>query len=266
MKPMKRMTIIFIMTWIIGNKISYGIDPTQNYRKDTGFRLGISLNDTRETLFSNITHSGPGFLAGFIIESTKGLIIKRFDLGLNANFLKSSFETETGSGNFHISVNYRYLFRLNNNESKKGFYLGPLAGTDILISYYENWDENHYYWLTAYRLGADMRFEFNTVSDNVLQFECNMPLMSLVSRPPERFLSTQAESKVSDILETIHKDIKVLLPLSHLSCHLKAGYSFRNLKKFKPALFWQFYYLRNNKSDSRQLTIINQTFGAEFYF
>lgn len=263
---MKRMTVFLIMIWVMGNLASYSQDPVKNDSRKTGIKFGISFNELSETLLNNTIHTGVGFSGSFITERTSDLRFQRFELNLEADFLKSSIETETGSYIFQISAGYRYLFNMNSRLRWLNIRIGPIARADINISYFDNWDSNHYYWLTAYTLGTAVRLEHFTGSGNVLQFDFNMPLISLVSRPPERFLSTQASSEFVDVLQTIHENSRLLLPQDHLSFNLKAAYSFRKSRKLQPTLFWQFNYLINNHLESSKIKSINQLLGIEFYF
>jgi hypothetical protein len=234
--------------------------------KQTGIQIGFSWNNLRETLISKTNHTGFGLSIGLVMEKSTSQTIQQFDFKMGLSFLKSKFETETGSYKFHVSAGYKYLFRIFDPGPNTKLYLGPYLNSDMLISYFENWDENHYYWLTNLALGPSARFENITPSGHFFRFEFSVPLISCVSRPPGRSLVTQSSSEFRDIIRTVTGHSRFSLPYEHFTMNLKAAYSIGHFRKMEPVIYWQMDYLMNNRAKSNSIINNSFTIGIETYF
>lgn len=237
-----------------------------DYKKLHGPQLGISANKLQDASLSKVLHQGPGFYFGTFTEKSTGLSFQRIEVSLAANFLKSNYEIENSSFHFQLPFKYTYLRSLRKLEKGPAIYFGGFASFAANIEYFDNWDQNHFYWLTSYNLGVDFRTELHLSSKGKLQVESNIPIISLISRPPEQITNTQASSSFFNILKTIHTNPTIAFPIQHLSFCFGVRYIFFNKRKIQPALVWKLQYLKNNTRESRSLKIMNQTIGIEFYF
>lgn len=262
---MKRI-ITFLMLLFIISKYSYSQDHGLWPVRISGIHFGISNNKMRENLISKTIHRGFGLSVGTFIEIIRYRTLQVYDLDLGVDFLKSRFESETGSYKFNLSATYKYLVRLSSTDSKTGFYLGPHLNINSLITYFDNWDENHYYWLTGYSLGAGGRIQSSTSSGDEFKIDFDIPLTSLVSRPPENLTVTQSGSEFTAILKQVNKDPVVTSLFQHFYFNLRTGYSFRNLRRMEPTIFWEFIYLANRQVELGKITNINNLLGVEFNF
>ena len=178
---------VFIM-FLIGIMFPFKIFPQtsdENKTKKTGLLVGISHNQLSESLLNNLIHKGGGLNIGFDREIRKDNSIRQIELIFGSDFLKSRYEKEIASYHFNSSFIYSYLFEiLHSSQSSRTIYLGGIASADMNLEYFDNWDENHYYWLTSYSLGGNLRLENPVFNTNRFQLEVDIPFISLVSRPP----------------------------------------------------------------------------------
>jgi len=266
MKTLNKNRPAFLLILVSLTLMTYSQDKEKLNLKQTGIQIGFAWNKIRETLVSKTSHAGFGLTLGLSMDKSNLHTIQHFDLNMDISFLKSRFESETGSYKLHLSVGYSYLFRISDPGPNSRLYLGPHLNTDLLISYFENWDENHYYWLTNYDLGPFVRFEKTIPSGNEFQLEFKMPLIALVSRPSDRSLVTQSSSGIRDIMRSVTGSPRVSLPLKHFELYLKTAYSIGHFRKMQPAIYWQFDYLSDSRSLSNKIISLSHTIGIETYF
>ena len=234
--------------------------------KFSGLKLGYSYNELQESSLNRIKHAGNGFLAGWFFEKLNEKTVKGFEFQLITNMLKSSYETEPASLNFNLPLNYHYLFNLYNPNLSTNFYVGGYAGMNFNIEYFDNWDENHFYWMTNYSLGSDFRFDYSLTQRRKLQIEAKFPLISLVSRPPAQTMKIQSKSGFFDIVNEIHENPHFAFIDKHFEFKILIRYNLFDSGKIQSNVFWQMHYLRNKVAGSEQVKMVNHSFGIELCF
>ena len=245
---------------------SFSQERADTHRKLSGFHFGISYMNLKDEVLNNVIHKGNGILGAIYLERSDNMSVKRLDLELGSGFLMSNFESEASSYLFSGSAGFRYLRNLSYADPGFKFYLGGKVKIGTAIEYFDNWDESHFYWITAYSIGADFRLDYSFGDKSKIQIEGDLPLFSLVSRPPAEFLYTQSSPALPDVVKDINHDLRFLSPARYQELNLQVKYSLRNSKKFVPSIFWRLSYLSINKDGSGKLKYINQTFGVEFIF
>ena len=254
---------------LIGTMLSakiYSQPSGELYLKKTGLLFGISGNQLNQGSLNNIVHKGGGFSLGFDREIKKENAIRQFEWQIGSAFLKSTYENEIASYNFSTSFSYRYLFQICCRQYDHGAFVGGKASADYHIEYFDNWDENHFYWMTSYSLGADLRLEYPVFETNLLQFEADIPLISFVSIPPTEFMNIQSDNELRQIIKTMHENPRISPVWKHTELNLLVKYHFQNPAKVKPALLWKCHYLNSGLSGSATNRMLSQTLGFELYF
>jgi hypothetical protein len=259
--------IIFIFSWWLMTCISHAQSSTRGIEENQfGLQIGLSGNQMQEGSLNKVLHSGIGFHACLFREKISERKLKRFEFLLSPGFLKSDYESEISSFHFQTSCNYRYMFRFLRNRSRLGFFVGGIVSADANIQYFDNWDENHFYWLTAYSVGIDFRIELQTFRKNKLQIEGNIPLISLVSRTPKHFMNTQASSSLLNVVKKMHENPRISHTGRNLSFNLLLRYVFQKTENSIPNLFWQFHLIKNTLQGSGKFRSMNHTIGIELIF
>ncbi len=265
MNAMKKLfTIIVVVLMLIGNLTAQKAEGFSG--KFSGLKLGYSYNELQESSLNRLKHGGNGFLAGWFFEKLNGKTVKGFEFQLVTNMLKSSYETDPATLNLNLPLYYHYLFNLYNPNLSTNFYIGGYAGINFNIEYFDNWDENHFYWVTSYSLGPDFRFDYSLLQRHKLQIEAKLPLISLVSRPPALTMKIQSKSGFFDIVDEIHENPRFAFIDKHFEFKILTRYNLFDSGKMQSNVFWQMHYLKNKISGSEQLKMFNHSFGIELCF
>ncbi len=233
---------------------------------DFGLFIGFNKYQVKEKVLNNIRHRGFFPTLGLSYEKNKDDSKQKLELNLIFNILKSRYDPERASYVINPSINYSYARKVKNINQNMDLFLGGMARFNSHSVFFENWDDSHIYWLTSYDLGMDFIVIYQKSANSSFSFEINSPLVALISRPPERFLYKGVNPKFSWIVSEFHDNIKLTSIHRHFALNLDLAYTFRYSKKFKQRLFWQFSYINNSMTYSKDISILTHTFGITFLF
>lgn len=158
-------------------------DEPATTRKYLGIVFGSSAASYREDLLVPLGFNGPGFTLGadYTRMSDHSRIDIRFRIG--AAFLKNRFSHDAYAATLEIRP--VWVKRLSENRKTDGPWAGvclPIRMNNLLI---ESWDDSHLYWLTSYGIGPAAEWQKNLSARYRAGFHMEIPLVSLISRPPE---------------------------------------------------------------------------------
>lgn len=235
---------------------------------DKNFGISLGLNDyqIRETILNNIRHRGLLLSLGLSNSRLKDKSYKEFNFNIIVNKLKTRYETEKLSLAANPLIKYRYLRKVKNFNENFNLFIGGITGWNLHLGFYEEWDESHIYWLNSYFLGIDERLIFHSSEKSTISLDINIPIVSLISRPPKRFLYKEINPKLSWFLNNFHDDLKLASLNQHFEYNMIFEYKFWNSKKYKKIIFWHFSYLKNTMPHSKDLSILTNTFGIKLTF
>ena len=243
---------------------------TQNSDKSKepgfGFNVGISHFQVKERNINGLVHRGPGFNAAAVYTQSSTNALQRFELMGEINFLKSKFDSETGTYLIRSSINYRYNRHVATFNGGIDLFLGGTASLDASQGIFESWDVNHFYWLTSYSLGFTGTIRYKLSERNAITLDFGTPLLSVISRTPSRQLYHEDNPEFTYVVEKIHENPSLESWPNHLSLELKLAYHLKVKEKSSRTLFWKFNYVNNNVSNSNQFRFITHAFGIEFLF
>jgi hypothetical protein len=259
-----RIYLLVMISFILTGK-SLGQDVNQNFPRYTGITLGMDIMEMKENSLNRAIHSGPGFYFGFFTEKQRGRTIQRLEFPLSSHFMKSDYEEERSTFIITGQLRYRYLINICDSDVYPGIYFGGSASVNTQISYFDNWDENHFFWLTSYSVGLDSRIE-KRLGKNKIQIEAGLPLVTLASRPPIEFTETQFSSDFSDVAQKLNENPRIVSPFRHFSGQVSLRYCFDENSKVMKNLLWQSNYLHNELPGSGKLKSFTHRLGLEFYF
>lgn len=232
----------------------------------SGMQIGISHMDLQEQSLNRAIHRGPGLMGAFYLERSNNKSLTLLNMELGSNFLRSNFESETSSYMFSGSVSFSHLRNLALKNPALSIQLGGKAKAGSAIEYFDNWDESHFYWISAYSLGADFRFTYSFGRNSRIGIEADFPILSLVSRSPSGFSNTQMSPALPDVFKALNRDLRFMTPGGYRNLNIQLRYSLRNPKKFIPAIFLRFNNLYVNKDGSAPMKFIHHTMGVEYRF
>lgn len=263
---MKKSLILYSLILFKLSSSTFSQVTGDTVKKLSGFQLGISHMDLREQSLNTAMHRGPGLMGALYLERSNNRSVKIWHMELGSSFLRSNYEGETSSYWISGSACFRYLRNITHETPRWNLHVGGKLNTSSSIEYFDNWDESHYYWITSYSFGADIRLTWTLGGNSIIQLETDFPLLSLVSRPPARFSYTQSSPALRDVLRDINRDLSMLSPEAYRNFTLQLSYSFRSPMKYVPAIFWRFNDMYINKLGTGQLRSRGHSLGVKFRF
>jgi hypothetical protein len=183
------------------------------------------------------------------------------------NLLQTDYEPEIGSFLIQLSTRYSFSRHAASFSNGKGdLYLGGRADLNASQGIYTNWDVNHFYWLTAYSIGFNSIVQYKIPNKSAISAELGLPLLSLVSRTPDRLLFHEAKPEFLYVINQVHQNPSLEVPSGHLNLELRLAYHRKIGKNAAQAIFWQFNYVRTHVKSSSEFQQINHALGIEFLF
>lgn len=246
--------------------LAFPQEATFTGENSSRLQLGFSMASLRDRTLNNATHSGAGLSSAWSLERSANNSLRIFRLGLGTGFLKSEYETETASFLFSGSASYSWMGYLPASSCCLDIYLGGKGEAKSMIEYFDNWDESHFYWMTAYSAGVVFRIDCSLGAGRKIRIEGDLPMLALVSRPPREFDYTQSSPKLKDVLGDLNHDPDILSLNSYQDLNMEVRYSPGTRGIFKPGLFWRLNFLNLDKRGSESLNLLNQTIGLEYIF
>lgn len=266
---MKTQVITFILLitgiWLPGNHL-VGQDTEKKGESRFGFDLGFSHSQVKDYALIQLAHKGPGFRTGFVFTRVTSKNNHRLSLNGGFNSLKSSFEEEAGTYLLNTSLKYRYSRRIVSFNEKSKLFLGGRIALEATQGIYENWDENHYYWLTGYSLGVNGLYSLSLPDDKLLTCEISLPILTLASRTPGTNLRHEEQAQFSAIISRVHENPKAATWPDHFAVEVRMSYHYDVRGKFWQSVFWQFNHVNNKIAGSDRIRMIDHEIGFEFLF
>jgi hypothetical protein len=233
---------------------------------DAAASLAVAEYQVRESVLNRIRHRGTLFSSGFFYERRRELSRHKIEFYLTFSTLKSRYDPDKKSFAINPSLDYRYARKVTDLSPQLSLFLGGIAGLEMHHEWFDNWDDSHLYWLTAYYLGIDGILTYDVSMGRSLFLEIYTPVLSLVSRPPKRFLYKSANPKFSWVIDEVHSNLTLTSVHEHFAINAKVGYVFSYTDRFDQHLYWRFSYTRNSMDYSKDLRILTHSFGATFVF
>ena len=241
-------------------------DRSDSTYSDYGISIGLNSYQIKEKVLNNIRHTGFFPSLGFSYEWYTENIKQRVELFLIVNMVKTRYENQQAPIIIDPALNYTQVRKVTALNPDLTLYLGGMAGLYSHLGYFENWDDSHIYWLTYYYLGFNALITYKNSLESSGYLEFSMPLISLVSRPPKRFLYKVIDDTFSWIFSEIHHDLRITSIHQHLVLNLDLGYKFRHSRSFQQKVYWRLSYINTQMSYSKEVTILTNTLGTIFLF
>ncbi|MHA2099560.1 MAG: hypothetical protein ACW99A_12865 [Candidatus Kariarchaeaceae archaeon] len=261
---MKKSTAFSLILIILNLGTLLSQDTTKSTVSDFGITLGLNQFQIKEQILTNIRHSG--FLGSFGLSYSwlELMSFKELKFNIIINMLSSRYETHQESIAANPSLHFRYIIKATNLKENLNLYLGGIAGWNLYMNHYEMWDESHIYWLNSYYIGLASRLSYQASEKSIINLDINIPIVALVSRPPERFLYKELNPEFSWFVSQFHKDLTLTSVHQHFELNMILEYKYGYYDKSKTSFFWHFTYVNNSIPNSQKIIILTNTFGVTF--
>ena len=254
---------------ILSLALSQSVMPqerSETTRSDFGISIAINNYQIKEKILNNIRHTGYFPALGFSYNWQTEKIKQRVEFFLIINMLKSRYENETAPVMIDFTLNYTQVRKVTVFYPDLHLFIGGSGGLYSHMGWFDNWDDSHIYWLTYYYVGLNTLLTYKSPSESSAYLEFSLPILSLVSRPPERFFYKGINDKFSWIVSEIHNDLTVTTIHQHLVLNFDLGYKFNHSESFQHKVYWRINYTNTQMSYSKEVIILTHIIGTTFLF
>jgi hypothetical protein len=120
--------------------------------------------------------------------------------------------------------------------------------------------------MSALELGAFGKAGYHLKNNSMLSTELSLPILTMISRPPERILYKVDDPDLKDILSRTLEFSNVTSVNQYFSMNLNADYIFPANEKLKMALLLRTHYALVKIEDSKKLNMLRYALGLGFIF
>ena len=227
-----------------------------------GLTLAATEYQIRDEVLNPIRHSGTSLTLEVFRRSGGEDRRRSVRFSLLVNPLGDRYTTERSSVVVHPAVDVRMAWRLSAAGENTSLFLGGSAGWGTHFQFHEQWDEQHVYWLTAAQSGLEAVVERRLGSGRAIHLEVGLPMVAVVSRPPERFTYREVDHGLAWILGEIHGRSRLATLTEYFAPHVSLTYSTVRNGRLRHSLFWRTNYIRNSAPTSRDVGIMSHSLGA----
>jgi len=222
--------------------------------------LAISSHQWRDEVLNPVRHSGWFPTLDLSYDRPREATRGRFDLQLAFSPIQSRYDPGKDSFASGVELTYRRTWRTISLAGGTQLWLGGQAEVSSDFAYFENWDDSHFYWLTAYSIGLAGSLDHSWSAVRTVSLEWQFPLVSLVSRPSYPILYKVVDSDFWAIVSRLHETARVTTLHEHQVFDLALRYT-RPRATFGRTLFWRFEYADSSLPYSRRVLIRRHSLG-----
>lgn len=227
-----------------------------------GFTLAVTQYQVRDAVLNPIRHSGTSVSVELFHRGGGEDTRRRFGLSFMVNPLGDRYTSGRSSTLVHLAVDVRLERKVAEVAEGTSVILGGSVGWSTHFQFHEQWDQQHVYWLTATEAGLAAAIERSWGDGRSIRLDAGMPILALVSRPPERFDYREVNHGLGWMLGEINGRTRLATPAEHLALRGGITYSAVRDGRLRHALFWRTEYVRNTAATSRDLHILTHSLGA----
>ena len=222
-----RDTLLALALWVglapaaLAQTPSAGADFAPPWPRGFGYGVTLSAVQSRDDLLAPLRWRGTGF--GLRASWDWGGNDRRHvaALGIPIAILSNRFGHRGYA--FSPALTYGFLTRVVRNEDTAAGWLGGRMRLDMFNAFYESWDDEHLYWITAYSLGPTSAWR-GRFRGTPAWAPLDIPLLAAVARPPEpRLNQIDRLTKLSGHLVDPHKNARVAAFPDYAAVHASVG-------------------------------------------
>jgi len=254
--------IILSILSCTGTSRSQGLQPRDS--KDVGLAIGVVEYQVRDRVLNNLRHRGTLVSGSFFRIRTRTFSQTRFDFDLTFSKLASRFDPDRSTFASSLAFSYSYARSVPLASHAYRVYLGGVAGLESHLTFYENWDDSHFYWLTSYFIGLRGSLTISISDTRSVFVNIAAPMLALVSRPESRILYKTVSRDAGWILSKLHDGMRLTTVHEHQAVDVTVGFLVGH--RFRRGLLWRFHFVHNSIPSSRSLSILSHRLGALIVF
>lgn len=231
---------------------------------DAGFGIALAVTEyqIRDGVLNPIRHRGTSLSLEFFRRGGGPATRQRLGMSVLVDPLGDRYTSGRSSTLIHLAVDFRMARKVTDIGGRTSVFVGGSAGWSTDFAFHEQWDQQHVYWLTASELGPVVSLERRLGGGHSIQLYAGMPVLAMVSRPPQRFDYREVDHGLGWMLKEIHSGSRLATPDEHFA--LRAGLTFSAVRdgKLRIAFFWRTSYVRSDVPTSREVKIVNHSLGV----
>ncbi|HSG07209.1 MAG TPA: hypothetical protein VLA36_02560 [Longimicrobiales bacterium] len=200
---------------------SAGADSDPTWTRGFGYGVTLSAVQSRDDLLAPLRWRGPGF--GLKASWDWGGNDRRHAVALRMPISILSNRFGHRGYAFAPALTYGFLTRVARSQDTAAGWLGGRMRLDMFNAFYESWDDEHLYWITAYSLGPTgaWRGRFRGAP---AWATLDVPLLAAVARPPEpRLNQIDRLTRLGGHLVDPQKDARVVAFPDYAAVHAAVG-------------------------------------------
>lgn len=159
-----------------------------------------------------------------------------------------------------IQLSYRRVRRTAFPRAGLNLWIGAEAKASSDFAYFSNWDDSHFYWLTAYALGFAGSLEHVMSPSRTVSLEWSVPVLAVVSRPRSPILYKVVNSDFGAVVARLHKNARLTSLHEHRAVDLALRYA-RPHATWGHSFFWHLEYADTDLPYSEPAQILRHSFG-----
>jgi hypothetical protein len=234
--------------------------PGPTLENTFGVGVAISSHQWRDEVLNPARHDGWFPTLSLSYERPSEASRGRFDLQLAFSPIQSRYDPGKDSFASGLELAYRRTLRAGSLPGGFPLWLGAQVEASSDFAYFGNWDDSHFYWLTAYSLGFAGALDHVRSPGRRLSLSWQVPLVALVSRPSSPILYKVVKSDFGAIVSKLHEHPRLTSLHEHRVVDLALRYT-RDGATIGHTFFWRFEYADTDLPDSERVVILRHSFG-----
>ena len=264
-KLIQPLIFALLQTWLMSISSAQALDAEEVTRSNW---VGLSLSGNhvqfKDYLLSKLKNQGM-ITGGRLFYEHNGIkSMQRVNLNFgNGGGVKNRYGVSTLVRNW--SYNYSYARKISGFKNGRGAcFLGGLINGGSNGYFSEMLDEDHFYWLTSYDLGLYGIVDYRIGERNQLSVGLNLPVISLISRPPRYRYYKSDKFDFSYILDKVHEDFEFSAFNTYTAVRFEFNDTFDISSRVKERISYQLRYDRFKHPET--ITMISHSVGLSLIY
>lgn len=174
--------LLLILALTHGTSRAQEPDRSKPTRQHLGIQFAGGSASYREDLIVPLGFGGPSLSLGPVYTRQAEESLIRIGLSFPVGYLKNRYSHEAYV--IRLEFDPSWVRRLTRHDRYGGLWGGIALPMQMNNLFLESWDDAHLYWLTTYSLAPAIEWQKEISEKNQAVVRMEVPLVSLVSRPP----------------------------------------------------------------------------------
>ena len=182
--PLRRIlsALLLILALTYGTSLAQESDRVTSSIQHLGICVAGGPASYREDLVVPLGFGGPSLSLGPVYTRQAERSLIHIRLGLPVGYLKNRYDHEAYV--LRLELHPSWVTRLTQHNRFGSLWGGLALPMQMNNLFLESWDDAHLYWLTTYSLAPAIEWQKEISERNKAVVRIEVPVISLVSRPP----------------------------------------------------------------------------------